>query len=800
MIALPPEKLGSFYLGAEYDLETAKVTDSTLNYDARDLTTHAVCVGMTGSGKTGLCIGLLEEAAIDGVPALIIDPKGDMTNLMLQFEDLSIDEFKKWINPDDAKRKGLTLDEYASQKSIQWKEGLASWGQSPNRIKKLKESVDYTIFTPGSNAGIPINILGSFAAPDSDFEENEEVYFEQIQGIVAALLGMIESKEDPIKSREAILLTSIFEHYWKQRKDLNLTQLILAIQDPPITKLGVFDLETFYPAKQRFELAMEFNALVASPQFKYWLQGEPLDIQSLYFTDQGKPRHSIIYIAHLSESQRMFFVTLLVNFVVTWMRGQSGTTSLRSLLYFDEIFGYFPPISNPPSKKPLLTMLKQARAYGVGTILVTQNPVDIDYKGLSNAGTWFIGKLQTERDIMRVSDGLKGAIAEAGGDSDLDLKTVIAGLQSRVFLLHNVHQGAPVIFNTRWVMSYLRGPLTKPQIKELMADKKNEKDQHDEIPFEIVNTPKQAQSHSSVENLPPSLEPGIEQRFMIPKEGSGSLLYRPAIMALGRVRFADDKRGVDIINPYQMLCPPPDEFGRVAWEKAKPAPNWKTQFREDTVPVNSNGVAFADVPDTMSTLKSLNKVEDEYERYLYNQKRHEILEHPKLKIYQAAKESEANFRSRVGHLTRELRDADMDELQEKYEVKFEKITEKLRKEQQDLDEAKAELRGRRTDELINGAQTLISIFGGRSRSLSTASTKRRMARKANQKKEEAKEDIAVLKEKYQDLQVELDEKLEELRNQWEQIANGVVVRDVKPTKTNVKVDKILIAWLPKWVD
>jgi len=496
----------------------------------------------------------------------------------------------------------------------------------------------------------------------------------------------------------------------------------------------------------------------------------------------------------------MFFVTLLVNSVVTWMRGQSGTTSLRSLLYFDEIFGYFPPISNPPSKKPLLTMLKQARAYGVGTILVTQNPVDIDYKGLSNAGTWFIGKLQTERDIMRVSDGLKGAIAEAGGDSDLDLKTVIAGLQSRVFLLHNVHEGAPVIFNTRWVMSYLRGPLTKPQIKELMADKKNEKDQHDEIPFEIVNTPKQAQSHSSVENLPPSLEPGIEQRFMIPKEGSGSLLYRPAIMALGRVRFADDKRGVDIINPYQMLCPPPDEFGRVAWEKAKPAPKWKTQFREDTVPVDSNGVAFADVPDTMSTLKSLNKVEDEYERYLYNQKRHEILEHPKLKIYQAAKESEANFRSRVGHLTRELRDADMDELQEKYEVKFEKITEKLRKEQQDLDEAKAELRGRRTDELINGAQTLISIFGGRSRSLSTASTKRRMARKANQKKEEAKEDIAVLKEKYQDLQVELDEKLEELRNQWEQIANGVVVRDVKPTKTNVKVDKILIAWLPKWVD
>jgi len=805
MITLPPEKLGSFYLGAEYDLENSQLTDTTVNYDARDLTTHAVCVGMTGSGKTGLCIGLLEEAAIDGVPAIIIDPKGDMTNLMLQFEDLSPTDFQQWINPEDARRKGLTLDDYASQKASQWKEGLASWGQSPERIKRLKDSVDYTVFTPGSNAGIPINILGSFAAPTSDFEANEEMYLEKIEGIVAALLGMIESKEDPVKSREAILLTGIFASAWRKGEDLDLTKLIMAIQEPPMTKLGVFDLETFYPAKERFQLAMDFNTLVASPQFKYWLQGEPLDIQSLYFTAQGKPRHSIIYIAHLSESERMFFVTLLLNSVVTWMRSQSGTTSLRSLLYFDEIFGYFPPTSNPPSKKPLLTMLKQARAYGVGTVLVTQNPVDIDYKGLSNAGTWFIGKLQTERDKMRVKDGLEGAIAEAGAEVKMDFDKVISGLKSRVFLLHNVHAGSPVIFNTRWAMSYLRGPLTKPQIKEIMEDKKADHKLHEEIPLEIVNTGSISDrvelpsSQDSLERLPPALEPGLQQRFMRPSDGSGALQYKPVILALGKVRFSDTKRGVDVIKDYGMLCPPPDEFGRINWDRAKAFSDWKSRLSRDPLTTDAQSVTYADVPDTMSTIKSLKKVEDEYENYLYSQKRHTILEHVKLKVYQESGESEAHFMSRVQLITRELRDENMDELHEKYDVKFDKITEKIRKEEQDLDEARAELKGRRQDEWINGAQTLISIFGGRSRSLSTAATKRRMARKASQKRDESREDIAVLQDKYQDLRGELDEKLADLRVHWEEIANSIVEKEVKPTKTNIKVDNISIVWLPRWI-
>ncbi|RME41540.1 MAG: ATP-binding protein, partial [Caldilineae bacterium] len=468
----PPERLGSFYLGAEYDLKTGQRTNTPVNYDARDLTTHAVCVGMTGSGKTGLCIGLLEEAALDNVPTLIIDPKGDMTNLLLQFPDLRPEDFEPWVNPDDARRKGKTIAEYAADIASLWRNGHADWGITPDRIRALKEGAEFTIYTPGSDAGIPISILGSLAAPPLDFEQHAEAIRERIGGTVAALLGLVGVKADPVRSREAILLSNLFEHFWRQGEDLDLAKLIMAVQNPPVRQLGVFDVDTFYPEKDRFELAMAFNNLVAAPAFKAWLEGEPLDIDALLYAPDGKPRHSIFYIAHLSDSERMFFVTLLLENVLTWVRAQTGTTSLRAILYFDEIFGFFPPTAEPPSKRPLLTLLKQARAFGLGVVLVTQNPVDLDYKGLTNAGTWFIGKLQAERDKDRVLQGLKGAIAEAGGKSKVDYDELISRLGSRVFLLHNVHEDRPVVFYTRWVMSYLRGPMTRPQVQQLMADRK----------------------------------------------------------------------------------------------------------------------------------------------------------------------------------------------------------------------------------------------------------------------------------------------------------------------------------------
>ncbi len=432
---------------------------------------------MTGSGKTGLCISLLEEAAIDRVPAIIIDPKGDIANLLLQFPDLAPSDFAPWVNADDARRKGMEPAAFAAAQADAWRKGLAEWGMGPERIRALRDSADFAIYTPGSEAGIPVSILRSFAAPPAGQLDDAEALRERIGGTVGALLGLMGIEADPVRSREHILLATILEHHWRRGEDLDLGKLILAIQEPPVRTLGVFDVDTFYPQKERFALAMALNNLVASPAFAAWTTGQPLDIAGFLATGSGKPRHSIFSIAHLSDAERMFFVTMLLEQVIAWMRSQPGTTSLRAILYMDEIFGFFPPVANPPSKTPMLTLLKQARAFGLGVVLTTQNPVDLDYKGLTNTGTWFIGRLQTERDKMRVLEGLEGAATQAGASLDRGaLDKLISSLGNRVFLLHNVHEEAPVVFQTRWAMAYLRGPLTKVQIKSLMDGRRPDGD------------------------------------------------------------------------------------------------------------------------------------------------------------------------------------------------------------------------------------------------------------------------------------------------------------------------------------
>ncbi len=811
MVTLPPEKMGSFYLGAKYDVATQSILSEAVNYDARDLTTHAVCVGMTGSGKTGLCIGLLEEAALDKVPAIIIDPKGDMTNLLLQFPELQASDFKPWINTDDAGRKNLTVDDYAAGIAAKWKEGLASWGQDASRITRLKDAVDYTIFTPGSDSGIPINIMGSFAAPKVDFDSDAEMLLERIQGTVAALLGMIGSKADPIRSREGILLANIFEHNWREQKDLDLATLIKSIQTPPMQQLGVFDVETFFPAKDRFELAMDFNTLIASPQFKYWLQGEDLDIDKIYFTPEGKPRHSIFYIAHLSDSERMFFVTLLLNSLISWMRRQSGTTSLRSLLYFDEIFGYFPPTANPPSKQPLLTLLKQARAYGVGSVLVTQNPVDIDYKGLSNAGTWFIGKLQTERDKMRVLEGLNGAIAEAGGQQ-LDFDKIITGLSSRVFLMHNVHETAPVVYHTRWAMSYLRGPMTRPQLKALMIDKKTQATStvYNSSIAEVQASKQQVDNQPKMA-MPPTLDHKILQKFFAVWKSAGevglaqdndkTIIYEPQLLLSAQVRFYDEKRRVDLVKDMAYLSSAPDSFGRVSWENAIKISNYKRSLLSAPDHPDNVGVEYSPVPDSMDTTKELGSVEKDFSDWLYQTQRFFSLEHTKLKMYQSDDETAEAFRMRLQTRAKEERDQEVDELHDKYDAKFSKLEQKIRKEERDLDEAQAERSSRRNDEFINVVETVFGgIFGGRRRrSASSVSTKRRMARKAAEKVRESEEDLEMLDQAKRELENELHHKIEDISHKWESVESALIKKEIAPRRTDVKVIDPIIVWYPYWV-
>jgi hypothetical protein len=467
------EKLGAFYLGRPYDPVEKAAQPGLILYDSKDLVTHAVCVGMTGSGKTGLCIDLLEEAALDGVPAIAIDPKGDLTNLMLTFPELRPEDFRPWINEDDARAKSLSPDDYAAQQAKLWRDGLAAWGEDGDRIRRLKDAADFAIYTPGSSAGIPISIVASFAAPAQGIRDDSELLRDRVTTTASSVLGLLGIAADPIQSREHILIANLLTKAWSAGEGLDLAALIAQIQKPPMARVGALDLESFYPEKERGQLAVKMNNLLASPGFNAWLEGVPLDVGHLLRTESGKPRVAIVSIAHLSEAERMFFVSLLLNQVLDWVRTQSGTTSLRAVLYMDEIFGYFPPVAEPPSKRPLLTLLKQSRAFGLGIVLATQNPVDLDYKGLANTGTWFLGRLQTERDKARVLEGLESASAAAHAELDMgEIDQLLSGLSQRVFLMHNVHEDAPVVFESRWAMSYLRGPLTRDQIKKLMDGKR----------------------------------------------------------------------------------------------------------------------------------------------------------------------------------------------------------------------------------------------------------------------------------------------------------------------------------------
>lgn len=822
----PPERLGSFYLGSTFDLKTGKRTDVPVNYDARDLTTHAVCVGMTGSGKTGLCIGLLEEAAIDNVPTIIIDPKGDMTNLLLQFPDLRPEDFEPWINADDARRKGKTIAEYAAATAELWRKGQADWGITPDRIRTLSESGEFNIYTPGSDAGIPINIMGSLAAPKLNFAEHTEAVRERINGTVTALLGLVGIKADPIRSREAILLANIFEHFWAQNEDLDLAKLILSIQNPPVRQIGVFDVDTFYPQKDRFDLAMAFNNLVAAPTFKNWLMGEALDVDQLMYNADGKPRHSIFYIAHLSDSERMFFVTLLLENMVTWMRRQTGTTSLRAIIYFDELFGFFPPTAEPPSKRPLLTLLKQARAFGLGCVLVSQNPIDIDYKGLTNAGTWFIGKLQAERDKDRVLQGLKGAIAEAGNSEKVDYDTLISQLDSRVFLMHNVHEDRPVVMHTRWVMSYLRGPLTRPQVSQLMADRKKAIAAAPTAARPVTATaatpaaPQDDPVPPGFSATPPALDPAVQQVYLPVEQSeqaairtaaketgqsldveSTQLVYEPALIGAATVRFVKRKNGIDEQKDVLLLAPPPDGIRTPDWANAESLPISLRDLTNGPERVGAEqGPFFAPVPESANSARELKSIGKDLSDWLYYNKRLKLTAHTGLKLIQQPGETLRAFKIRLQQAARERRDAEVDKLEAKYATKIDRLEARLRRKQRELADDEAQYSARKREEVVGIGESVLGFFMGRrsTRVLSRASTKRRLTTKAKLDIEETKEEIEDLNKQLAELEAELKEATDEITNRWVDALTDLTTEEIAPRRTDVNVQLVALAWMPSW--
>ena len=810
------DERGKFYLGREYDLKKGRVTDRPVLYKARHLTTHGVILGMTGSGKTGAGMVMLEEALLQGIPVLIIDPKGDIANLLLTFPELRAEDFIPWVDLEGARRRGVSVEEYAEQEAHKWREGLAEWDITGERIRQLRQAAQFTIFTPGSEAGQPVDVLHFFDTPTLDWDEHEESLRERIGGIVSALLGLVNVEADPLQSPEHILMARIIEHVWRAGESLDLPTLIRLLQKPPFQQVGVFELETFFSEKDRFALARTLNNLIAAPGFENWQQGTPLDVGELLYAADGRPQASIFYLAHLNDAQRAFFITLLLEAARDWLRAQSGTTDLRLLLYFDEVFGYFPPYpSNPPTKTPLMAIIKQGRAAGLGVVLSTQNPADLDYKGLTNAGTWVIGALRAERDKERVLEGLEGAVAEAGATMNRrTLDRALGALKPRVFLLHDIREGAPIFFHTRWAMSYLCGPLTRKQVRALTGGARTPT----ETPVEPVATPAEERPSEPVpyglSATPPVIPPNVPQVFLPPttafewalrcyEEQTGravlarerSMVYIPHLLALGTVRTLDRKRGVDHQQAVARLVQTGERLAMVDWDAGQAA------VSEDDLSSKPVGEGFyAPVPSALARARDLKQLEKDFCDYLYHDVSVTILHNPALKLHGTVGESRRDFRVRCEKEARQKRDAEVKKARAQMQKRMTSVQNRLRREQRELAEDQDEVDARKQEELLSLGESVFNLFGGRRSSamLSRASRKRRMTKQAKADVEESLATIEDMENQLEALAEEWEEQAAEINDRWADTLEEIETVEITPRRADVTVEFCGLAWTPVW--
>lgn len=804
---------GDLYLGRQYDPTTGTVTDRPVLYPARHLATHAVLLGMTGSGKTGLGIVLLEEALLAGIPVLAIDPKGDLTNLLLTFPNLSPEEFAPWVDEEAALRQGRSREDVAAEEARRWREGLAQWGIGPDRIARLREQAEFVLYTPGSTAGTPVNILYRFQHPDLDWETYAEDLRDRIEGLVSALLGLVGREVDPLQSPEHIFLSHLMEHVWRSGQDVDLPALIRMIPDPPIRQIGAFDLESFLPQKERFALARALNGVLAAPGFEEWRTGVPLEVAELLRAPDGRPRASVFYLPHLNDTERAFFITLLLEAVRDWMFAQSGTSDLRALLYFDEVFGFFPPYpANPPTKRPLMSLIKQGRGVGLGVILATQNPADLDYKGLTNAGTWAVGLLRTERDKDRVLEGLEGAAATAGAGLDrAELSRAIAALRPRLFLFHDVRAEQTIFLHTRWAMSYLRGPLTRAQVRELAQATAP-------VPAPAASgaapSPQAGTPRPAVTSAPPALPADIPQVFLPAKvtldwalheyeqrtgrtflAAERRLVYLPRLLAMGTVHLIHEKMGLRHTEQVVRLLEPP----------SPPAsPNWE----EGAVGLSSTELAhrppqggeYGALPAFMAQAAQYARWSRQFADFLYYTACLNIWYNPTLKLYGRPGESQRDFRLRCEEAARAGRDAEAAKARARYDREMARIQEKLRREQQELAQDQVELEARKREELLSYGESALNLLTRRRPSymISHVSRKHRLTEQAEADVRESEETIRALQQQLEELAAQWEEEAEAITDRWAATVDDIESVEITPRRSDVVVDYCGLAWAPFW--
>ncbi|MGD2085478.1 MAG: DUF87 domain-containing protein [Candidatus Aminicenantes bacterium] len=831
------DKDGFFYLGKEFSLQSDKLLDQGYLYDASDLTTHGVVFGMTGSGKTGLCIGLLEEAINEDIPVIIVDPKGDVANLALVFPDQSPDDFKKWVSPAQAQREGKDLDTYAAEVAAKWKKGLNSWGINREQILPLQQKMDLRIFTPGSSAGMPVSIIQGFKAPGAELARDEEAMLEKVRNTVSALLSLLGISADPLNSQPHILISNIIDHYWRLGRDLSLEELILNIQKPPFQRLGVFEVNQLIDEKERVELAFKINNIIAAPSFRFWKTGMPLSAGRLFEKKEGKVPVNIFYIAHLNDNERMFFLSLLLNDIVDWIRKQPGATDLKYLFYMDEIYGYLPPYpQNPPSKNPLMILMKQARAFGLGVVLVTQNPKDIDYKALTNTGTWFIGKLQAETDRERVMEGLRG-ILDASGDSlnTTEINNLISSLKKRVFLVKNVHESGVKLFNTRWAISYLAGPLTREQIKDLMLTEKvvlqqkpvqQQGDVPPPVPPPGAGTaqappymPSFAPPHPPYSPpppvpsaapppiptaVPPPVTPSMPTRSDLlpfapqadtPMEylyessaDSRGKFYSPYLYLQGEVIYDDNRLGVYVRKKYFTSVP---MEANIDWRESKLE---ETEVEYSSEP--DSGIIGYETLKTKLNYTGLRRMQSLFKNYLYSQQVLKLLINRNLKLVSEADETEESFRTRCRDVVEKMIDKEIEKLKDTYERKIERLEDRIEREKIKVQRLKKEARSKRTEEFLSiGESVLGMVLGGKSiRGLATAARRRRSSSSASARAKLGKTKLSQLEEDILELQEELEDKIADIEDKYYEKADKVEPFDVRLEKEDIIIARQSILW------
>ncbi len=798
--ASPIEGLGIFYLGRRVDPASGEPTPEPLLLDARRLTTHAVCVGMTGSGKTGLLIDLLEEAALDGIPAVVIDPKGDLANLLLSFPDLAPADFLPWVDPAVARREGIEPAELAARTAAQWRQGLEASGQSPDRIARLHAAAEMAVYTPGSRAGRPLAMLGSFTPPEKSQHVDAEAWRERIEALVSGILALAGIDAAPGTSRDHVLLSAIIDQAWQQGEAIDFGRLIQAIPKPPLERIGFLNLENFYPAADRFALATKLNTVAATPGFDVWLDGEPLDVDRLLWTEAGRPRVSIVSIAHLSEPQRMAFVTLLAGQTVSWMRSQPGTSSLRAIFLMDEVFGYLPPTANPPSKAPLLTMLKQARAYGLGVVLASQNPVDLDYKGLSNTGLWFLGRLQTARDKARVLDGLEGAAAAAGRSLDRgDLDRLLSGLGKRRFLMHSVHGDAETVFETRWTMAYLRGPLLREELSRLPGAPASPSPPS--VAPRTATAPAASTTAEPAGGPRPLLPPGIKEVFVAADQLEGNdVTLQPAILGRAWLRFSERSLKVDCTREVFCLAPATDSTGTPVWDAALLLPAQPATTDRPTA------ARYGSLPGPLASAKSYRSLATSLRDSLVRTQHLSLLSVPQIDAVSEPEETERAFRLRVAQQLREWRDSELDQIRSRYEKKLATAAGRVERARQKLEKEQADVKHQSFQTYVSiGTAILDALLRRRAstRSLGRVATSARSAsRTARQQADVTHAEAAleaVIAEQEQ-LEDELAAAIERVQAEANPETISLERVEVPARKTGSSVEEVCLAWVPGSVD